>query len=276
MISLRSLLALIATAGCITGCAGGSAVRPSLPDDAQRRASFCNNYRSAARSTQSSRSASNTFSSSGCTIIDGPFDSLFFDVQSFLEMVDATQGADPCYAAKPRCGDDQYSFGDNIIADPGGPAKRGDNCTQVNGYAIGYDLGVGSGANNTVTAPGQPIPATNSSATIVNQSQVYLENLSMINPVGWLLFTQDKGTWFVPNLAFGFNAGALSGQAVAPGAYRISPTAKSSRQFLNAIRGIFNLIANQNGVSLTAPVSKALQGSGGNINNVPCNTSNLA
>ena len=78
-----------------------------------------------------------------------------------------------------------------------------------------------------VTAPGQPIPATNTSATIVNQSQVYLENFSTINPVGWLLFTQGKGTWFVPNLAFGFNAGALSGQAVAPGAYYISPTLKS-------------------------------------------------
>jgi hypothetical protein len=70
---------------------------------------------------------------------------MYFDVQSFNEMVDATQGADPCYAAKARCGDDQYSFGDNIIAAPGGPAKRGDNCTPVQGYAIGYDLGQGTG-----------------------------------------------------------------------------------------------------------------------------------
>jgi hypothetical protein len=127
-----------------------------------------------------------------------------------------------------------------------------------------------------MTAPGQPIPATNTSATIVNQSQVFLEGFNSINPVGWLLFTEGKGTWFVPNLALGFGVGVVSGQALAPGAYLISPNAKSSRQFINAIRGIFNLVANQNGVSLTPAMSKALQGTGGNLNNVQCNTTNLA
>jgi hypothetical protein len=110
----------------------------------------------------------------------------------------------------------------------------------------------------------------------VNQSQIFLDNFSTVNPVGWLIFTQGKGTWFVPNLVLGFGVGVVQGQALAPGAYFISPTAKSSRQFINAIRGIFVLISNQSGITLSAPLSKALQGTGGTLENVPCNTSNLA
>jgi hypothetical protein len=110
----------------------------------------------------------------------------------------------------------------------------------------------------------------------VNQFQVFLEGFSTIDPVGWLVFTQGDGTYFIPNLVLGFGIGVVQGQSMVPSAYRISGNAKSSRQFINAIRGIFNLIANTNGVSLTAAMNKAMQGNGGTIQNVPCNTSNLA
>lgn len=273
MISFPQLIATVTAACVLASCSGGSAARP-VPNDPQRQTSSCNNYRAIGRSVQSSRRIENTSDCDSNQNSLTPFDMTFFDVESFQDIVDATQGADPCYAPKPRCGDDYYANNDNLIADPGGPAKRGDNCTPVNGYAIGYDLGLGTGGYS-MTAPGQPIPGLNDSATIVNQSQVFLQNFNSGIPIGWLLFTQG-GVYFVPNLVNGLTVGPASGNLLAPGFYRISPNAKTSRQFVNAIRGIFNLIQNQTGVSMTSSFANAIQATGGQINSVPCNTQNLA
>lgn len=273
MLSFPQIMATVSAACVLASCSSGSTARIA-PTDAQRQTSTCNNYRTIGRSVQSSRRTENATCDDSQSSLT-PIDPLYFDVESFQDIVDATQGADPCYAAKPRCGDDYYADSDNMIADPGGPAKRGDNCTPINGYAIGYDLGQGTGGN-TMTAPGQPIPGMNDSATIVNQSQIFLENFSITQPVGWLLFTQGNGVWFVPNLTNGLTIGPLSGNFMGPGAYRISASVRGSRQLINAIRGVFNMISNQSGSSLTSSFSRAIQATGGKMDSVPCNTNNLA
>jgi len=263
--------AAVVAAVVLAGCGGASRSQNVVPTASARRPDYCNVYFSTKRAVKTVRS---TQSSATCNdpIADGS--DIFSDVESFNQIVDATSADNPCDAGIPRCGNPDIALDNNVIANPGGPATRGDNCTPVNGYAIGYSLGLGTGGN-TLTAPGQPIPSTNNSATIVNQSQVFLQNFVSRQPIGWLLYTQGDGVWFVPNLSVGFSAGVLTGSYAVPGAYKISDNAASSRKFINAIRGVFNLVANEDGVALNAGLAAALQGSGATTNNVPCNTTQL-
>lgn len=272
MSSLGRIIATLAAAIVLADCGGASFAQKPVPD-AVKRTSYCDVLYSTQRSPNSARHVETSGDCS--TSPTGGVADIFYDVESFYDIVDAIGGGNPCDAlAKRRCADGGYNYWDDMIADPGGPARRGDNCTPVNGYAIGYSLGQGTGGN-TLTAPGQPIPATNGTTTIVNQSQVFLQNFSAVQPIGWLVYTQANGVWFVPNLNVGFAAGVLSGSYAVPGAYKISPNAQSSGKFVNTLRGIFNLIANQNGVTMQSAVANAFKATGGTINNVPCNTTQL-
>ncbi len=123
-------------------------------------------------------------------------------------------GADPRLAAVQRCFDPGLALDDSILANPGGPAKRGDNCTPVNGYAIGYSLGGGTG-KAVIAAPNTPV-SLNNTLTIVNQSTLYaIDANGDQTAVGWVLYTAGGQADFVPNLVAAFGAG-VSFSTVAP------------------------------------------------------------
>ena len=268
MLALQRLIPLLMAALCVASCGSGSGVRTLtgvIPRDSK-----C-----LIKMPLSGKRASQTVLRTQSTSCDPTQpDPLFSDLSMFQQMVDATGFGNACDAAVPRCGNPDAPANDNVIADPGGPAKRGDNCTPTNGYAIGYSLGPGTGGN-TLTAPNQPIPAMNNTTTIVNQSQIYLGNFSQTTPVGFLLYTEANGTWFVPNFITGVTIGPVSGAFIVPGAYRISDNAANTRKLMNNIRGIFSLATNQSGISLASAFASALKGTGANLSNVPCNTSSL-
>ena len=179
--------------------------------------------------------------------------------------------ADPCLASVVRCGDLQLGIDDTIYASPGGPATRGDNCTPVNGYAIGYSLGGGAPLHAVIAAPNSPISGDNT-LTIVNQSTLFaVAQGGNQETVGWMLYTAGGQSYFVPNLAAAFGVGVISGQQAAPSAYPLSLNSKSSRRGTNAVRGIFAQIGNSLNTAILSSFLSLIQNTS-NVINTPCNT----
>ena len=262
MLAKRVLTGFI-VAVTLIGCSAGATTRV-LPE--LTRSTQCNNMLGAERSVQGMRSTR------ACLFV--PFntgDSLFTDVQSFQEIVDATMDANPCMASIARCGDAQLSLNDTIYANPGGPATRGDNCTPVPGYAIGYSLGGGTPLHTVIAAPNSPISGDNT-MTIVNQSTIYgVNSLGVQTQIGWLLYTAGGATYFVPDLTVAFGIAVVSGTAPMPSAFPISINAKTANHGTNAVRGVISQVSN----SLQAPILPAfaaLLQNTSKLYNTPCNT----
>jgi hypothetical protein len=260
------LVTVSIAAVAVSGCGGPQHI--GAADPTVRRPSTCNNLRDSQRAPQAARKTQMTYCNPTVTSPSGDPD---FDVQSFLEIVDSTMAADPCFAQVPRCADLQLSLDDTIYADPGGPAKRGDNCTPVNGYAIGYSLGGGT-QKTIVTAPNAPISGDNS-LTIVNQSTLFaIDPTGNQTSIGWVLYTAGGQAYFVPNLVAAFGVTVTSFATVAPSAYPISINSKSSRLGTNAVRGIFAQIGNSTNTAILSSFLNLLK-SAGSVTNTPCNSS---
>ena len=270
-------LAMALVTGVILGGCGGTQHLGVTPDSQARELSSCLVFDSAKRASQSRRAAApvglvDTTTCNG-TINGDPSGDTDFDVESFQDIVDSTMGADPCMANVRRCFDAQLSLSDTIYADPGGPAKRGDNCTPVNGYAIGYSLGGGTG-KAVVAPPGAPINLNNS-MTIVNQSVMYaIDPTGNQTPIGWVLYTSGGQAFFVPDLVAAFGVAVTSFSTVAPSAYPISINARNSQYGTNAVRGIFAQIGNASNTAMLNTFLGALKNAG-SVANVPCNSSSL-
>ncbi len=179
--------------------------------------------------------------------------------------------ANPCMASIARCGDIQLTIDDTIYADPGGPARRGDNCTPVPAFAIGYSLGGGTPLHTVIAAPNSPISGDNT-MTIVNQSTLFgVDSLGVQQQMGWLLYTAGGAVYFVPNLTVAFGVAVVSGTSPMPGAYPISVNSKSSKFGTNAVRGIMSQVANALQQTLLPGFSSLMQKST-TVFNTPCNT----
>jgi hypothetical protein len=187
-------------------------------------------------------------------------DPLFFQVSFYVGVENAIDGGvDPCGAPSPIC--DFYPLSNvlNDIAASGAAAARGDNCTNYNSYSVGFSIVGAQPISPAWTANVSPTPA-NGPNTIVDQAMVGL--LSTPSPflqgsqvIGWLLTTEDAGTWFVPNATLAFGVVAQG----TPGAVRFSGMSlKNQRTLLNAIRSVMNAYSNTFNIPILSNINSLL------------------
>ncbi len=152
---------------------------------------------------------------------------------------------------------------------PGGPATRGDNCSNTNGLAIGYLV---PGARQS-SLNGQPLNATNNSATISNQSEVVLSNGGASYVIGYVIGSKGDGYFFVPNVVVGVNIGVLSLSQAAAGVYALPSPNINSPTDVAAMQAAFDSFISKYGGTLQGWLASAFASStaGGHFQNEPCN-----